>query len=371
MRLKRWFATPFLLLALTALVAACSPGPAPVSLEGVVLEQGSDEPLADVRVSFPGSPDVVLTGSDGKFNLERVRVPADVTFELPGYTTVRVEAKNTDPITVRMAPLGGAADATGATLANLEALDGSSVDAYKVRLAGNVNDFTTEAGAAGQLRSLTTALTVSRLQALVNGTVYPVEFGPDGSFSQDVPVDGGSNTIRLRVFDDNGAAYNTAPITVTVTLASLDLRVVLRWDQGGGTDVDVHMFKESAGHTVPRAYNSWDGRGLPRVGWDQKDPEDFGASTAENPFLDIDDTRGFGPETIVLQEMTPGNYHVWVHLYNLPSSVEQTKATVDITVKGVTRTFTKTLTDDWETWYVTSISAPSGDFVRIEPSAGR
>lgn len=267
---------------------------------------------------------------------------------------------------------GPRAEVTGATQENLEALDGSVIDEFKVTLSGNVNDFYAEdVTSSAALSPFTTALTVTQLDALVNGTVYPVTYDEDGNFTQEVPVDPGPNTIHLRVFDDTGTAYTTDPITVAVSFERLDLRVVLRWDTGDWTDVDLHMFKQGAaeGHTIDPDYFTWRDNGVPHVGWYSKNPNDFGSTPEENPFLDIDDTQGYGPETIVLQEMTDGNYHIWVHLFNLPGSHDATTATVDVYLGDQFQTFTKTLEEDWMTWYVATVSAPTGGIVHMEPTA--
>jgi hypothetical protein len=152
-------------------------------------------------------------------------------------------------------------------------------------------------------------------------------------------------------------------------LDRLDIRVLLRWDTTGDSDVDLHMFKGA--ENPPADYNSWRNREQ-HVHWANKTPLDFGTGPAQNPFLDIDNTRGYGPETIVLQEATDGQYHIWVHFYNQGLD-PVTNATVDVMLnepgraEPLHRRFQKELTEDWEYWYVTTVNFPSGTFTTVEP----
>ena len=243
-------------------------------------------------------------------------------------------------------------------------------------IAGNVNDLLSARSGA---HSLTTALTISQLQAIVNGQAYEIQVAADGEFEQEVPLDPGSNTIQLRVFDDHGQAGTSAILRVTVTLPRIDVRVVLSWDTDA-TDVDLRMFQRTPGEgNVGKSYDDWEYDFARHVFWLNDTPDDFGPSPASNPVLDIDDTDGYGPETILLQEAKPGHYHIWVHYYDAFGygyyGYEEvaSKATVRIIVNGRTGDSkvyerVKTLTEDWEVWYVGTIVMPSGDLIQIPPA---
>lgn len=376
-----------LLLSLIGLVlAGCSQKTSTFSINGTVTEAGSavgdsaETPLQGVTVSV-GSISATTTRS-GSFALDSVPAGAvSVTFALDGYEThtEALDLRKNEELTVALTPSGGRLTVAGDTLANLTALNGLETDDTKVNLSGNVADLTGAGTTAAGMRTsalspLTTAITVEELQALVNGRVIVMDVAPDGSFDQEVPVDPGNNAIQLRVFDTGGNAYTSEPIDVFVTLDRLDMRVVLSWDQGGGTDVDLHLFKRNPNEVNPEgaegsaSWWTWDRH----VFFGNKTPTDFGAGF-ENPFLDIDDTAGFGPETIVLQEATSGHYHVWVHLYRLPTAVDETTATVEVEINSsddypTVRSFTKTLTENKEYWYITTVDWASGSFIQVDPS---
>lgn len=366
------------------LLAACSSPTVTHTITGTVTEAGAVAgdgdaiPLSGVTVSASGR--VATTARNGTFELEGVPAgTVTVAFTLEGYAEKSVDLSLTGDAEVdqELSPTGGRVEATGATLDALNELAGSETNETKITLRGNVNDLVGADAAAlegAALEAFTTALTVSELQALVNGRVVVMEVGSNGNFSQEVPVDAGRNTIQLRVFDDAGHAYTSTPIVVTATFEQLDMRITLEWDKGGGTDVDLHLFKRNRGESMarpPLGYLDFSGEwwtDTRHVYYANKLGTDFGEDDSEWAFLDIDDTSGFGPETIVLQEATSGQYHVWVHLYRLPRTVDKTTATVDVEFVPsgsnipISRTFTKTLTDNWEFWYVTTIDWESGSF---------
>ncbi|MEQ9502648.1 MAG: choice-of-anchor D domain-containing protein [Deltaproteobacteria bacterium] len=54
----------------------------------------------------------------------------------------------------------------------------------------------------------------------------------------------------------------------------------------------------------------------------------------DNPFLDVDDLDGFGPETINLGASAPGTYEVWVHFYSSDILNRPTEASVEVYLAG-------------------------------------
>jgi hypothetical protein len=102
------------------------------------------------------------------------------------------------------------------------------------------------------------------------------------------------------------------------------MTVVLRWDRNN-TDVDLHLVRPGG--------NFYDANGAD-CHWREDNP-DWGAAgvTTDNPFLDVDDTDGIGPETINLESAAAGNYTVYVHFYGsfLPIPVD---ADLEIYIAG-------------------------------------
>ena len=127
----------------------------------------------------------------------------------------------------------------------------------------------------------------------------------DGAFSQEVPLYNGDNDVVILATDrntfSNWAGFLRDTIKCSASVASLT--ITLTWDQDA-SDVDLHVLEPGA-----------EGR---HIYYSNK-----GDSYGTNPYLDLDNTKGFGPEHYYAKEgMTlPGStslygqYQIRVHYY--------------------------------------------------------
>lgn len=148
-----------------------------------------------------------------------------------------------------------------------------------------------------------------------------VEFRADGLPAR---IDG---ELVLSYTGGSGASTRRVALTGEVTPpppTATAMTVVLRWDRDL-VDVDLHLVRPGG--------NFYDAGGGD-CHWRNLNP-DWGVvgQTNDNPFLDIDDTDGRGPETINLESAPAGNYVVYVHYYGslLPIS---TTASLEIYIAG-------------------------------------
>ena len=129
------------------------------------------------------------------------------------------------------------------------------------------------------------------------------------SFRPDIA---GTYELELRVTDDDGL---TSACTATVlAVATEGLRVEIFWDSTA--DMDTHLLNPEA----TRWFNGDDCYyancdGGARLNWGDADRTD------DDPSLDIDDTDGFGPENINIDEPAFGTYRVGVHAFARSGSV--------------------------------------------------
>jgi len=106
----------------------------------------------------------------------------------------------------------------------------------------------------------------------------------------------GSETVGVELI-----AESTPP-----PIEELDLHMILRWDQDGGSDVDFHFFPVGSSRTSSNACYyanlspDWGVRG----------------DIIDNPFLDYDDLEGPGPENINVQKLGNGEYEIVVYYYS-------------------------------------------------------
>ncbi|MEO0323946.1 MAG: FAD-dependent oxidoreductase, partial [Myxococcota bacterium] len=131
----------------------------------------------------------------------------------------------------------------------------------------------------------------------IRGGQYSTTFRPDIA---------GTYELELRVDDDDGLS---ATCTATVlAIATEGLRVEIFWDSNA--DMDTHLLN-------PEATRWFNGDDCYYANCDGGDVLNWGDPdrTDDDPSLDIDDTDGFGPENINIDEPAFGTYRVGVHAF--------------------------------------------------------
>ncbi len=108
----------------------------------------------------------------------------------------------------------------------------------------------------------------------------------------------------------------------------------LTWDTSE-TDLDVHLVRENPSGVFTRnsAQDCYfaNCKTSSTVVWDPSSA----TRTGGNPSLDVDDTAGFGPEFLTLQQPLPNRYKVLVHFYNDGSPPQGATATLEVFFHGV------------------------------------
>ncbi len=140
-------------------------------------------------------------------------------------------------------------------------------------------------------------------------------------------------------------------------LQDVELHVRLRWD-ADATDIDLHL--------VSPGGQLWTCEGdcyfaSPSPEWG--DPMRF----EDDPFLDVDNVDGFGPENINLEAPAPGQYHIYVH-YWADHGGGATSAEVEILQFGqVVASFgPQRFTEVDEVWDVATIDFPNAQITDID-----
>lgn len=159
----------------------------------------------------------------------------------------------------------------------------------------------------------------------------------DGAFSKEVPLLTGENDVVILATDEN-TFTNWAGFlrdTIKCTASPASMTVTLTWDQSN-SDVDLHVQEPGT-----------DGR---HIYWSNK------GYTGSNPYLDMDNTEGYGPEHYYATEgMTlPGStslygtYQIKVQYYADHSGAETTQPiTWHVTVKYLAFKNTNTGQEYW------------------------
>lgn len=129
-------------------------------------------------------------------------------------------------------------------------------------------------------------------------------------------------------------------ISISPQLTNADIRFVLTW---GATprDLDSHL-------KTPTGYKVY-----------------YGARGSQNstPFayLDVDDTDGFGPETVTIFNLLDGTYHYFIYNYSGSPDITTSQAIVRIYNRnGATQVLNVPTTGTGRYWYVATIEGASG-----------
>jgi uncharacterized protein YfaP (DUF2135 family) len=150
----------------------------------------------------------------------------------------------------------------------------------------------------------------------------------------------GTNTFQITVKNLAGDIIAQSEVfTVNADIPVMDIWIQLTWDTDQ-TDVDLHVWDPHENHTY----------------FGQKIVVTGGIPGAE---LDVDDVDGYGPEHFTMQSAQAGNYVVKVRYYSAHGVIENTTATVRLSIAGgayhtYTHTFTPndvTTETDYDTTY--------------------
>jgi hypothetical protein len=177
-----------------------------------------------------------------------------------------------------------------------------------------------------------------------------------GSFAAEIPLFCGTQQVAY-TFETNGnRGYYRTNVTQTGCTAS-QLRVQLSWDTPD-SDIDLHLIRP--GGTVESNNDCYFANctfgGL-----------EWGASgDAGNPFLDVDDVSGYGPENIVIGSgAESGEYRIVVHNWD---GTPNTHATVKIYLNEVeVQRFTSNTLDEGlrDYWQVARVNVNTGAVTAI------
>lgn len=270
------------------------------SITGRVTEADTGIPLWGVQVSI-GSRRAVTNGQ-GYYQLSKVPGGKQLLkVELPGYRPfdqeVYLEGSATFDVglTSQLPPVNS--EAVDLRDWDFAKLDPSQIQVATVVVSPVWGSF---------IGNYQEGWTHRRTEVLLNGEPYFLDLSEYGLFYGPLPLWPGENTIQLRVTTHQGLARTSAPLTVNFAVERLDLHLLTMWE--GMADLDVHLFKREPGE--PNAFTWEDDR---HVYWDNERPEDFGTDPDQNPIYEWDGWHEQGVESIALAELTPGDYHIWVH----------------------------------------------------------
>jgi uncharacterized protein YfaP (DUF2135 family) len=133
------------------------------------------------------------------------------------------------------------------------------------------------------------------------------------------------------------------PISPKLTTAG-EMRFVLSWGSAP-QDLDAHLLTPSISGTVYHIF--WNNAGS--------------ADAPPYASLDVDETEGYGPETITIHDLQAGTYHYWVHRFSDDAELAGSEAVVEVYGSGgLLSSYTAPSTGTDEYWHVFDINGSNG-----------
>ena len=162
--------------------------------------------------------------------------------------------------------------------------------------------------------------------------------------------------IRLIVINNKGISSIPAECTVEA-ISDDDLAVKLLWDNKNA-DMDIHLIRPDGTYGDPLSdcyyWNCSPQYSGTRPDWGIE------GETKDDPYLDLDNTTGMGPETLYINKPANGTYRVVVHAYD--TSKGPTTAVVKAyahSVEMMSKSLLMTRTDTC--WDVYTVDVTDGD----------
>jgi uncharacterized repeat protein (TIGR01451 family) len=166
-----------------------------------------------------------------------------------------------------------------------------------------------------------------------------------------------NTAVAEGTYGGTGQKVNASAPASVIVIGNYGIKIELTWDTAG-TNVDAHLIRPGGviNHPVNDCYY-----GNQHPDWGTQ------GSILGDPYLDYDDTDGYGPETIYISEpFESGVYKYAVH-YRSDNGHGATKATVSVWYYGTkVETWEKTLVNG-EIWYCINFDWALSNFIAETP----
>jgi PKD repeat protein len=237
-----------------------------------------------------------------------------------------------------------------------DAVNGNPIANALVSVAG-LSDYTDASGnysisgiPAGTLNANFTATPTSGAAPL------PVQFtdlSSEGTQTVTASATGYTSYSNSQVVIPDGGTLELQ-ISLSPTLATGQYRFVLTWGETP-LDLDSHLKTPSIGGTVYHIYYNDQGS----------------ADAPPYAILDIDDQSSFGPETITIYDLQPGEYHYFIHNYSQTPDITASGAVVQIfNENGLIQTLQVPTSGTGLYWDVCTLNGSNGNISVINQITG-
>ncbi len=287
-------------------------------LQGRISDAISGKGLSDVKIAVLLKSQTAgnyQTTASGEYDIPLLHGVYQVQFTRDGYlpsdAVVRIHGRDvTSMVQLRQIPVGHDGIGTAAGRIN-NAFNSQSVSGVKLTFHRGINS-TIEDAAASAISD--------------NKGRYQVELAA-GNYTVRGDKLGFSSVYGTVVVIGNKERPNQN-FTIAPKIGAGEIRIVLSWGRRP-TDLDSHLKTPGGEHIF------------------------YSARNGNNVNLDVDDTDGYGPETITIKKRSTGEYQYWVKNYSGDSDLSNSRGVVDVYGEnGLLRSFNVPSSLHSETWQV-------------------
>jgi PKD repeat protein len=178
----------------------------------------------------------------------------------------------------------------------------------------------------------------------------------------------------ITVFDEIGKLISGTVTVDTGGAVAAEMRIKLSWNTDD-TDIDLHLIKPGGELWGPgdcywdNLHPDWDDDG------EYYDPNDPGNNDENDPYLDVDDMNGYGPEHITIHNPPAGIYSVVINYWedngHGPSDATVTVTLYEGATNEIVQTFGPHTMSNNDYWEATTITMPQGTFSSMAQSTLR
>ncbi|MCB2198071.1 carboxypeptidase regulatory-like domain-containing protein [bacterium] len=297
-------------------------------IAGLVTDSANGQPLAGATVQTVDGEVRTTTDSNGSYSLTVDAGTFTIVASMTGYADyqeqVNVTAGNTATVDFELQPgsTGGEGTVTGMVTASQS---GDPLEGVSISVVGGTATTTTDA--SGEYTLIVPA-GIQQLSASFTG-YYAL-----------------TADLFITADEDHTQNFSLSPI---ISAGSGGMRMVLSWGESP-SDLDSHLLTPEIDGSEYHVYfgNRGDSLDVPYAR------------------LDVDDTSGYGPETITIYEAQPGTYRYYIYNWSGTPDIAGCGAQVQMyNEDGLIQTVTVPASGEGDYWYVCDIDGTDGSVTLV------
>ena len=293
------------------------------TVAGLVSDASTLDAIAGVTISALGTDYSTTTDNTGAYTLIMPEGSYTIVAEMNGYTTQTADVTITS---------------SRPTIQNFSLATGSSG-------FGTVSGHVTASQSGESLEGVAVSVGGTEITTVTdsNGD-YTLSDVPAGLQEITAEIEGYYSLTNDVVLTADGLATSNFSLSPVISSGTGKMRMVLTWGEAP-SDLDSHLMTPEIDGDTYHVYFGSRGDSL----------------SAPYARLDVDDTSGFGPETITIYDMMDGTYQYYIYNWSGTPDIAGCGAQVQMYDEtGLIQTLTVPATGEGRYWYICDINGTTG-----------